>query len=597
MTNIITLKPVNDLLGSKFMIPAYQRGYRWTRDQVTALLEDLYEFNNNPKEKDEFYCLQPVVVMKTEKGGQECWELIDGQQRLTTIHIVLGYFNNRFTEEYKKPIYNINYQTREDSERYLSNINEIDKDKNIDYHFIHSAFTTVKEWFKQKQNLINDFESVLLNKTMVIWYEVNEVDIDPIDIFTRINIGKIPLTNAELIKALFLQKSNFHEERASLKQIQIASEWDAMERALQDDRFWFFIYNPGKSHNYDNRLEFIFDLMKNKRKEDEFYHTYNAFYGDFAKSKAAGGCPDIDAIWLRIKRYYMSFEGWYKDRELYHLVGYLVDCGKNIAELKEKSDGLSKTGFKEYIQKEIRNQVNCQLDDLNYGSPFVKKVLLLFNIQTILATREADMRFPFYKYKDENWDIEHVCSQTEAQISSATRKDWAKDLLEYFTGVNGYSDNVQANGKTEKELQFEAVEDFDETMKGKEKSFCLRAIKILDAEKADDDMFNRLLTDVTGHFGENDISDKDSISNLALLDAATNRSYKNAMFPIKRKIIIENDMNGVFVPISTKNLFLKYYSKKMDGAVYWKSVDAIDYLSAIKDILKNYLPVQKVVNE
>ena len=108
------------------------------------------------------------------------YDVVDGQQRLTTIYILLSYFNKRFTEEFRKPIFTLSYKTREDSIEYLANINESEKDKNIDYHFIYEAYETIKTWFSTRQNLINDFESVLINNTKVIWYEVNDSNSNPI---------------------------------------------------------------------------------------------------------------------------------------------------------------------------------------------------------------------------------------------------------------------------------------------------------------------------------------------------------------------------------------------------------------------------------
>ena len=98
-----------------------------------------------------------------------------------------------------------------------------------------------------------------MNSTKIIWYEVNE-EIDSIDIFTRLNIGKIPLTSAELIKALFLFRDNFegNEQTRQLRQLEIASEWDRIETSLRDNEFWGFISDG--SDNYDNRIEFIFDF-------------------------------------------------------------------------------------------------------------------------------------------------------------------------------------------------------------------------------------------------------------------------------------------------------------------------------------------------
>lgn len=99
--NKLDLLPINDLIKEKpfsFYIPSYQRGYRWTERQVTDLLDDICEFIKKDKTKDEFYCLQPVVV----KPNNDTWEVIDGQQRLTTIYLLLKYFNNRLAIDFQK---------------------------------------------------------------------------------------------------------------------------------------------------------------------------------------------------------------------------------------------------------------------------------------------------------------------------------------------------------------------------------------------------------------------------------------------------------------------------------------------------------------
>ncbi len=286
----LLLKSVNQLFDYKFFIPSYQRGYRWTKTEVEQLLQDIWQFTKRDgKLKGEFYCLQPVVVTKTE----DKWEVIDGQQRITTIFLILKYLEEIIkiafqNFSFQPPV----YDTRTDSKDFLSNVKtktDNDANLNVDYWHIWQAYNTIKKWFENKENNINtiNFLNTLLsfqldeingenldtaNNIRVIWYEVNEEEANNhYDIFTRLNIGKIPLTNAELIKALFLQKGNFAEENATLKQIQIASEWDSIEKTLQDDAFWYFIYNPTNPLKYDNRIEYIFDLMKGRTKDSEFY--------------------------------------------------------------------------------------------------------------------------------------------------------------------------------------------------------------------------------------------------------------------------------------------------------------------------------------
>ena len=69
--------------GTLFSIPPYQRGYRWTSNEVKALLNDLSEFWASD---EKVYCLQPLVVQALGNGK---YNVVDGQQRLTTLAIIL----------------------------------------------------------------------------------------------------------------------------------------------------------------------------------------------------------------------------------------------------------------------------------------------------------------------------------------------------------------------------------------------------------------------------------------------------------------------------------------------------------------------------
>jgi uncharacterized protein with ParB-like and HNH nuclease domain len=587
-TNKLCLKTVYELLGEHFYIPAYQRGYRWSTIQVKELLDDIWEFSQTEGDKASFYCLQPIVVVK----GDDHWEIVDGQQRLTTLYVIIHYLEKEhlrrdLQDAFKKAIFSIKYETRKESEFFLRNIQETPDTSNIDYHHIANAYKEVSRWFDERDYNDNDaFIRTLLakpsdsNSVQVIWYDLSdecEESDYAIDVFSRINIGKIPLTNSELVKALFLQNSDTKQAKASLKQIQIATEWDFIEKNLQEPAFWSFIYNTNSKKKYDTRIEFIFDLMKNKPTGAEKFFTFHEFNDAFKRNKKDNGIVDIDCLWKEVKDYFLTFEQWYRDRDLYHLIGFLVDCGQSIKELKAKSEAQhsTKTEFKAYLKSEIRKKMNCRLDELNYGDKDLRKVLLLFNIQTLLATKEADIRFPFDRYKQEEWDIEHIRSQTNREIVGSARRPWLEDMLEYFTDTKN-CDLFDLNSITEEDL-----------------IFVQQLRTLLDSAQIDDNAFKNLYQQVSSKFLEEEEAEwSDGIGNLALLDAKTNRSYKNSMFPIKRKRIIHNDMNGIFVPICTKNVFMKFYSKKLSDVMYWKESDAIDYLTAIKQVLKEYLPEQ-----
>ena len=102
-----------------------------------------------------------------------------------------------------------------------------------------------------------------------IWYEVQNVeDKDAISLFTRLNIGRIPLTNAELVKALFLCRKEDNVEAEKWQQ-EIALQWDTIERELHDEDFWNFLTRE-RSDNYSSRIDLIFHFMvpKDERTQD-----------------------------------------------------------------------------------------------------------------------------------------------------------------------------------------------------------------------------------------------------------------------------------------------------------------------------------------
>ena len=130
--NSIELKSISELLKMRFFIPTYQRGYRWTEQQVKDLLDDINSFS--PKEvpntdKKTWYCLQPVVV-KARNNQKEVieWEVIDGQQRLTTIFLILHYLNQGYVENRRKKLFDLEYETRNtpksNSKEFLQNVNQ-----------------------------------------------------------------------------------------------------------------------------------------------------------------------------------------------------------------------------------------------------------------------------------------------------------------------------------------------------------------------------------------------------------------------------------------------------------------------------------------
>lgn len=561
MRSKLELKTINELREFSFFIPKYQRGYRWSSNEIKDLLNDIYEFK--PKQiantdRKTWYCLQPIVIKKII---EDKYEVIDGQQRLTSIYLILYYLNQYLNEDFREKLYELDYETRVDSKKFLENLSSKDttnSDHNIDYYYIENAYRTIKDWFKSQPSSFNrnEFESNFKFNTKVIWFESYESN--SVEIFTRINIGKIPLTNSELIKALFLNSSNFNydNEKLRLRQLEIASEWDMIEHSLQRDKFWYFLTGNKKSIN---RIEFIFDLMNTYPDKDDKYSTFRFFNERFkGKNKEA-----IESNWAEIKKRFQRFNEWYDERELYHKIGYLISVNfSTIKDLYDHSSQMKKSEFRIYLDELIKESIsNITLDELQYyDKDSVRKTLLLYNILTMLKSDKDNAYFPFDLYKNEKWDIEHITS-IKNNMPEKNRKEWLDDAKAF---VDPTIDK--------KKVLISKIESF------KEQDF------------NDDEKFKDLYEEIINHFNYN-IKDEDlnDISNLTLLDSETNRSYKNAVFPIKRKTIIDRDKQGIFIPLCTKNVFLKYFSDYPPKISFWTQEDRENYDKDLELVLMDYL--------
>lgn len=577
--NNSAIKSIGELNSYHFLIEDYQRGYKWTKTEVNQLLTDINEF-----EGKSFYCLQPVVVKKIKDKEVDKIELIDGQQRMTTIYIVFAYLNQKE--------YSIEYKTRESSRAFLQGIEKLDKviddwneyintngnDDNIDNYHFFTAYQTIKEWFNDKNNALRreEFLSKLKDKVKVIWYEVPQTSDgalskqESIKIFTRLNNGKISLTNAELIKALFLINVDEGKNAAllQLKQNEIAQQWDTIEYALQNDAFWYFLSNKTP---IATRIELIFDLIKDKHSEEqEELFTFLKYNEDFAQK--SDKIAWVEDKWAEVYETFLTLQEWYEDRKLYHFIGFLV-CSKiqNISDLykdyNSKQSEITKVGWIELIKSKIKEKIkDYNLDGLTYNEnkdkPKINQLLLLYNIETELKNDESNSKYPFDRHKQHEWSLEHIHAQNESELNSAEKMiQFANDFLAY-TNILVEKPNTTELLELKKRLELKGV--FDKNI------------------------FQLFIDKAKGLFP--DLFDLHTLDNMALLPGPLNSSIGKGFFNEKRAKIIEFDKKGEFIPICTRNVFLKYYSEaNSTNLFYWSSTDREDYLENVKCTLKKYI--------
>lgn len=582
-----------------FYIPSYQRGYRWSNDEVNDLLEDLFEFVYQDAQQK--YCLQPIVVKEMSDGK---FEVLDGQQRLTSIFIILKSLKKYLP---KLQSFTLSYQTRPNSEYFLNNLGEENQVKlnNPDYYFIDKAFDLVTKWIDSKSATHLDLYSVLytsfIQKVEFIWYQIIE-DTDAIEVFTRINVGKIPLTNAELVKALFLSKNNLlvgskeiNINYLNLQQNKIAIEWDELQNKLQDKNFWSFIYSGNKQ--YETRIDYILELICDTTSDNK-YASFREFYSVIKKDKAddaylsslqSKNLSLIEKKWGDIKFIVQIMEEWYTNHYYYHFIGFLINQKWSIRLLKEKYLELDRDEFSSFLDGEINSLLNSPtLINLRYGknSDLLNKILLLYNVLSTYNIKDEDIKFPFRLYSESKWSLEHIYAQNSADLKADDYELWLKENYDTIKSYN----NLEADRLASKmqslitnisDVKIDSTSFID--VFNEVSSFYLKNVETIDSISVSED------EDITVNNEHLSLLDEDSVTNLTLLDGKSNSALNNSLFDVKRMKIIERDKQGYFIPIETKRIFFKYHTTFPKHISYWTKDDKIAYLADIKKVLKSYI--------
>lgn len=566
MANIeLDARFVGDIEGD-FFVPSYQRGYRWGLDEVTRLLDDIYSIYDEETKTTRNYCLQPIVIKKREND----YELIDGQQRLTTLYLIYKYMSDASGGFIEEPRFTLKYETRAKSEEFLKTLDEGQKEDNIDFWFISHAYEKIENWFKSidaKMSVVmNHMNTYLAENVKVIWYEVDDSE-DAIALFERLNIGKIPLTSAELVKAMFLSRDN-NSIMDRERQEEIALQWDNMEKELHNDTLWYFLTNNEKV-NYQTRIDLILDLISGKGAENrEKYYTF--FYFDNLRKE-----KDLNKIWQEIMHTFLILKDWYGNHELYHKIGYLIASrNDSLSDVYQMSLGKTKKEFLGALENAIKASIKIEDNyaDLSYDRTGdysrISRLLLLFNIESVRKNGERTQWFPFDKFKFQgggrvNWSLEHIHAQQSEGMKN--QEEWTEWIVLHLPSVK----NIAPENKP----------------------LIDRMQSVADTKKVDRTEFESIQAAVVSIMSsQGSVEYMHSISNLALLNSGNNAALNNSTFDVKRNEIIKMDKKGEFIPFCTKMVFLKYYTPSEKNQLhFWGQPDRIAYVQAINEILSDYL--------
>lgn len=576
--NKIELKSVKELLGMRFFVPSYQRGYRWTDLQIENVLNDIYEFSKGVS--GDFYCIQTLVVKERNKDllaeikqansieevesllkGE--WIVIDGQQRLTTIYLILRALGNKMYPS-------LEYE-RESYIEVCDQSYDVKKD-NIEIYHLTNAKYFIDRWINlekrtdEEKKRINpknikidtkEFCDKILEQTKFIFYNVGDVSEEQEhDIFNNLNSGKIALTNAELIKALFLNKVGKEDiAHREVEQRLIADEFDQIERTLRHNDFWYFL--AGNAPKPSSCINLLFDLMLNASDRNSNYRTDEPFrtffyFNDLINVKGnRDSYEKSKEIWEQVRKVFHIMEGWYSDSEMYNLIGYhrAAKGGKTLCDIyREFNKKKTKTDFKKWLIDECKNHIDYQGDgfmQLRYdeNKDMVFNLLLLLNISTLNERPQEGVKFSFANLHKYKWDVEHISPQ------NPKNDDDLKKAVEKFKDNEYLKKLIDALNKEEKDT------------------------KTIEEERAK-------------YFAAED--ELMSIQNLTLLSEHDNRGIGNKFFFEKRQTLQEYYQQGSFIPACSMNVFMKFYSDNPEQMAFWDEKDRNSYKNKIEVTINKF---------
>ena len=411
---------VEELCKENFYISFYQRGYRWREEQVRQLLDDLQNFQ--PSDEVPSYFLQVLIrsprTVKNEKVLQ--WNIVDGQQRLTTIGLIL--------QEYD-PSFRIRLEYDRDGMAAL------------DRHFIEAAVKTIQDWL-----LINSSSRAhvfgTLKKAFFLLYDLpiiqdeTQRNDEENQIFSDVNDNKLLARDSELVKCILLTPQN--DEPVELTKRR-AVEWDEMERMLQDDNFFAFL-TPRNAADQDDRMTRLFLAAGIVPEDEDRKKTTFPYLSAFLRKNHE--ISSRREIWEKIADSFSRIRGWYRDNTAYHAVGWYLHQSKesiNSFEIKKVRTAIDK------IATEF-DTARDNHDLYKSNKNLANRILFLFNCA--YAWRTEHTRYDFRRHNlVDAWSLEHMRATNIRPQDKETFETYISACPEDKRGDFTYENYTKANNE------------------------------------------------------------------------------------------------------------------------------------------------------
>lgn len=561
-----------------FYIAPYQRGYKWgsgENEAVMRLVKDIYKSfsSTSPNQQQEYY-LQYVTLKPVKIESQKYYlEVIDGQQRLTTLSVLLAvinnldnqyenFSNNKISYALSKSflsnwIYNHKISTLLSYESWDRFIDENKEEDKQDVFYLFQAAHAMNKFITDVVGLDNlkaFFQHLSDNIKLIV--NAVESHIDSERVFRNLNSNKVPLTEAELVKALLITKAargkdEFLKSKRFKEIMDIRSalgrQWDEIQINLNEPSVKS-VFFPKQTDVMQGLLQLTALSLKYERQDsvNEKYPLFEFFQNQIQENSYLSA-----DIFFRIVLIYKLIMEWYKDDTIFNALGFLF-YNKNkkysVSELLHSL--LSNTINNNFqLQKDLNTKIlehklfsNLkELKEFNYIDDYdlIHDILLLINLFPLKL-----QRFNFAEFESKKWTLEHIFPQNPKLADEKLTEDDIKLLKDIVDNPGKWSIIEPLLNKSplnEKEVE----------------------------------LFNELLKANTALLN--------NIGNMALLPLGENAGLGNKLFNKKREKICEQISDGSFVPSHTFNLFSKLILPKTEQLKFWSKNDIENHQQYIHD--------------
>jgi hypothetical protein len=240
--------------------------------------------------------------------------------------------------------------------------------------------------------------------------------------------------------------------------------------------------------------------------------------------------------------------------------------------------GQSRSAFVESLDRRIRDGLSLSesgLDELTYPSKKCLQALLLMNVETNRRMADPAERYSFRAHASREWSLEHIHAQSAQTLTTVDQ--WAEWLKLHLVAL-------QEMPNVDEDLRARLTDEINSALANR--------------QHITGQIFQRLAEKLVASFAPtNDGTQEDdiqSISNLALLDAPTNSALGNSVFEVKRRHVLERARSGAYIPVCTRLVFLKFYTRESAQQVhFWGAQDRADYLDDMTRLLCPYFKQEK----